>query len=129
MSGVAPSVGTPTHRTHEDNISTADLVAFQTRFAGWVRAADPKQRPISTGHATPRQGAWHLAQSYYAPQRDWGLDTEAQFTESVATQSAGCDIISYHYCTNPPNHTSRAVVSCFTSVYLTAMVMRRRWNG
>lgn len=99
MSGVAPPLGTPTHRSQADNISTADLVTFQTRFAGWVRAADPQQRPISTGHATPRQGAWHLARSYHAAQRDWGPDTEAQFVETVATQSAGCDLISYHYCT------------------------------
>ena len=102
-SGIAPPLGTPTHRSRADNFSTAELSSFQARYAGWIRAADSKRRPISTGHAVPRPGAWHLAQSYHAAQRDWGPDTEAQFRESVATQSSGCEIISYHYYPGPDN--------------------------
>ena len=102
-SGVAPPLGTPTHRSRADNFSTAELSAFQARYAGWIRAADSKRRPISTGHAVPRPGAWHLAQSYHAAQRDWGPDTEAQFRQSVATQSSGCELISYHYYPGPDN--------------------------
>ena len=100
-SGIAPPLGTPTHRSRADNFSTAELSSFQARYAGWIRAADSKRRPISTGHAVPRPGAWHLAQSYHAAQRDWGPDTEAQFRESVATQSTGCERISYHYYPGP----------------------------
>ena len=102
-SGIAPPLGTPTHRSRADNFSTAELSSFQARYAGWIRAADSKRRPISTGHAVPRPGAWHLAQSYHAAQRDWGPDTEAQFRESVATQSTGCELISYHYYPGPDN--------------------------
>jgi hypothetical protein len=96
-SGVAPPLGTPTFRSRADNFSTADLAAFQTRYAGWIRAADSKARPISTGHAVPRNGAYHLAKSYHEPQMDFSMDSEQQFQETVATQSTGCDLISYHY--------------------------------
>ncbi len=96
-SGIVPSLGTPTFRSRADNFSTADLAAFQVRYAGWIRAADSTARPISTGHAVPRQGAWHLAKSYYQPQRDWTMDTVEQFEHMVATQASGCDLVSFHY--------------------------------
>lgn len=96
-SGVAPRLGTPSFRSKADNFSTSELAAFQVVYAGWIRAVDSAALPISTGHAVPRQGAWHLSQSYHEQQRDWSMDSVQQFEHIVRIQSSGCDLISYHY--------------------------------
>lgn len=99
MSQIDSHMGTPTHRSRADNISTSDLVTFQHRVAGWIRAADNHKHPVSTGHSTPRPSAWHLAQNYLQPGNSsrWEHDTEDQFDQTVAIQAMGCDLISFHY--------------------------------
>lgn len=91
-------MGTPTSRTIQDNISTSDMVAFETWLANVIRSADSAyNRPISTGHSFPRRDAYHLQQSYHAAQRDWTLDTKEQFQQNLIETTACCEWISMHY--------------------------------
>ena len=44
----------------------------------------------------PRQGAWHLRQSYYSNHRDWTHDTQQQYIETMMDQNKGFDLVSVH---------------------------------
>ena len=78
----SPALGTPQTRISADNFSTADMVAYQSTVAGWIRtAAHPEQVLISSGHAIPRPAAHHLALSYHKHQYDWTKDTEDELVE------------------------------------------------
>lgn len=78
---VVPSLGTPTQRTAEDELTHAAIrVAFR-EFALEVRKHDP-QRIIVSGNAFPRVSAWHQAQ-----EKSWKKDTRAQFAEMLAADN------------------------------------------
>lgn len=95
---IAPQMGTPAFRTQQDNFSTSDMVAFTAWMGSVIRQADATlQRPIGSGCSTPRPSAYHLARSYHAAQRDWTLDTQAEFEENLALIHTGLDTVTVHY--------------------------------
>lgn len=97
-------LGTPQARTSADNFSTADMVAYQSTVASWIReAAHPENVQISSGHAMPRPAAHHLALSYHQKQRDWTLDTEAELVEVLQLFHRDLDLISVHIYPGPPS--------------------------
>ena len=78
---VAPSLGTPTQRTTEDDLTHAAFRVAMREFALEVRQHDP-QRPIVSGNATPRPSAWHQMR-----ERSWKKDTAEQFAEMFAADN------------------------------------------
>ena len=92
---VAPQMGTPAKRTSLDNFTTADMQSFQSHVLGWIHSLHPAAK-VSSGHAIPRQGAWHLRQSYYSKHRDWTHDTQQQYIETMMDQNIGFDLVSVH---------------------------------
>ncbi len=78
---VAPSLGTPTQRTGEDDLTHASVRVALREFALEVRRHDPL-RIIVSGNATPRPSAWHQAQ-----ERSWKKDTREQFAEMLAADN------------------------------------------
>ena len=92
---IAPSLGTPSTRTSQDNISTADLISFQKGASGWIRRHDTVH-PISTGHAVARPSAEHLRRSYHSPHRDWGADSRQDFQTNFRDICKYCELCSVH---------------------------------
>jgi hypothetical protein len=95
--------GSPKVRTRADNISTDDGIALFTAWAARIRAADPLQRPISTGHALARPSAEHLRAAYLKPNRDWTPDTETEFSTNFADITSCCEWGSVHIYPGPDN--------------------------
>jgi len=78
---VQPSLGTPAHRTAEDDLTHAVMRVALREFAREVRKHDP-QRMIVSGNAFPRPSAWHQAK-----EKSWGRDTREQFAEVLAADN------------------------------------------
>lgn len=78
---VVPGLGTPAHRSAEDDLTHAAIrVAFR-EFAIEVRKHD-SQRIIVSGNAFPRVSAWHQAK-----EKNWKPDTRQQFAEMLAADN------------------------------------------
>lgn len=78
---IQAGLGTPAHRTAEDELShTAVRVALK-EFAIEVRRQD-RQRLILSGNATPRPSAWHQAR-----EKSWRPDNREQFAEMLAADN------------------------------------------
>ncbi|NOS72386.1 MAG: cellulase family glycosylhydrolase [Verrucomicrobia bacterium] len=78
---VVPTLGTPSQRTADDELTHAAIrVAFR-EFAFEVRKHDP-HRIIVSGNAFPRLSAWHQAQ-----EKSWKQDTREQFAEMLAADN------------------------------------------
>ncbi|MHB8520633.1 MAG: cellulase family glycosylhydrolase [Limisphaerales bacterium] len=78
---VAPGLGTPAHRTADDDLTHAAIRVALREFALEVRKHDP-QRIIVSGNAFPRVSAWHQAQ-----EKSWKHDTREQFAEMLAADN------------------------------------------
>lgn len=78
---VAPGLGTPAHRTAEDDLTHAAIRVALREFAREVRKYDP-QRIIVSGNAFPRVSAWHQAH-----EKSWKQDTREQFEEMLAADN------------------------------------------
>ncbi len=78
---VVPALGTPTHRTAEDDLTHAAIRVALREFALEVRKHDP-QRIIISGNAFPRVSAWHQAHT-----KNWQHDTREQFAEMLAADN------------------------------------------
>lgn len=78
---VQPSLGTPAHRTGEDDLTHAAIRVALREFALEVRKHDP-QRIIVSGNAFPRISAWHQAK-----EKSWKPDTREQFAEVLAADN------------------------------------------
>jgi len=78
---VQPSLGTPAHRTAEDDLSHTAIRVALREFALEVRKHDP-QRIIVSGNAFPRISAWHQAK-----EKSWTRDTREQFAEVLAADN------------------------------------------
>jgi len=78
---VAPAVGTPAHRTAEDDLTHAAIRVALREFALEVRKYDA-ERIISSGNAFPRVSAWHQAK-----EKSWQSDTPEQFAEMLAADN------------------------------------------
>lgn len=86
-----PQLGTPAKRTEADYPTSEDISAAYAEFAETVRPLDPK-RPLMTGDATLRSGAWHLARGL-----GWKSDTDKQWGESLLKANpADIDTLSVH---------------------------------
>ena len=78
---VQPGLGTPAHRTAEDDLTHAAIRVALREFALEVRKHDP-QRIIVSGNAFPRISAWHQAK-----EKSWTRDTREQFAEVLAADN------------------------------------------
>jgi hypothetical protein len=78
---VTPALGTPTHRTTEDDLTHTAMRVALREFALEVRKHDP-QRIIISGNAFPRVSAWHQAQ-----EKSWQADTREQFAIVLAADN------------------------------------------
>lgn len=76
-----PSLGTPTYRTAEDELTHANIRTAIREFALEVRKYD-SWRIIVSGNAFPRVSAWHQAK-----EKNWQTDTPAQFAETLAADN------------------------------------------
>ena len=72
---VVASLGTPEHRSADDDVSQQDVRVALSAFAQEVRRWD-NGHFLSTGNAFPRTSAWHQAHG-----RTWTKDTPEQFAE------------------------------------------------
>lgn len=88
---VVPQLGTPEKRSAADFPSSADMAAAYRDFAETVRKLDSK-RPLMTGDAILREGAWHLARGL-----GWKADSHEQWRESlIAANPQPIDTLSVH---------------------------------
>src|ERR1019366_2014623 len=78
---VVPGLGTPAHRTAEDDLTHAAIRVALREFALEVRKYDP-QRIITSGNAFPRVSAWHQSK-----EKSWRNDTHEQFAEMLAADN------------------------------------------
>ena len=78
---VIPGLGTPSHRTAEDDLAQADVRVALREFALEVRKYD-SFRVIISGNAFPRASAWHQAK-----EGSWKQDTREQFAEMLAADN------------------------------------------
>lgn len=78
------------------NYSTNQLIAFQSRLAGFVRNLDPNHY-IDSGDALSRSAAEHLRASpeWIAP--DWTADSQSQFQKNLSDIHQGLDVVSVHF--------------------------------
>jgi hypothetical protein len=98
----SPALGTPGTRSAADNFTTADMVAFQSEVAQWIRESSSSTVLISSGHAVPRPAAHHLAESYHSKTRDWTKDTEEELEQVLALTHTDLDLISLHIYPDKP---------------------------
>lgn len=80
---VVPSLGTPDRRTKEDEVTHAQVREAVRAFAQEVRRHDA-DRLILSGHAFPRNSAWHQMQ-----RGSWERDTPEQFARVLAEDNPG----------------------------------------
>lgn len=80
---IVPSLGTPSTRSKEDKLYTADLKVMMEAFANEIRKYDGT-RMIITGNAIPRPSAWNLLNK-----NDWTTDTKQQFIDILGVQNPG----------------------------------------
>jgi hypothetical protein len=78
---VVPDLGTPAHRTAEDDLTHTAIRVALREFALEVRKHDP-QRIIVSGNAFPRVSAWHQAM-----EKSWKPDTRDQFAAVLAADN------------------------------------------
>lgn len=88
---VVPSLGTPSARTKEDKLYTADLVVMMEQFAKEVRKYDGTRIVIS-GNAVSRPAAYNLWRN-----KNWNKDSHVQFVEMLGVQNPEpVDVLSMH---------------------------------
>lgn len=78
---IVPSLGTPSTRSKQDKLSTADLKVMMAAFANEVRKYDGS-RIVITGNAVPRSSAWNLLKT-----QQWTRDTRDQYMEMLGLQN------------------------------------------
>jgi hypothetical protein len=78
---VVPGLGTPAHRSAEDELTHADIRVAIREFAREVRQLDPR-RIIVSGNAFPRVSAWHQEKA-----NSWQADSREQFAEMLAADN------------------------------------------
>jgi hypothetical protein len=78
------------------NYSTNQMIAFQSRLAGFVRNLDPTHY-IDSGAALPRSAAEHLRASPEWITSDWTADLQSQFQKNVGDIHQGSDVVSVHF--------------------------------
>jgi hypothetical protein len=76
-----PALGTPAHRTADDELTHANIRVALREFAIEVRRYDP-QRIIVSGNAFPRVSAWHQAKELISQR-----DTRSQFADMLAADN------------------------------------------
>ena len=88
---VVPELGTPTTRSKEDKLYTADLVVMMQTFAKEVRKYDGS-RIVITGNAVQRPAARNLWKN-----QSWTKDTRSEFIEMLGVQHPDpIDVLSSH---------------------------------
>eukprot|EP00047_Mylnosiga_fluctuans_P010586 m.17037 g.17037 ORF g.17037 m.17037 type:complete len:393 (+) comp3201_c0_seq1:43-1221(+) len=92
----APPLGTPAHRTRQDNFSTDDLIALQRDLAANIRAIDTMRRPISSGNDIPRSNAENMRATYHDSHQNYKPDTRDQFIKNIADVNAHVDWACVH---------------------------------
>jgi hypothetical protein len=88
---IVPDFGTPTERTARDKMYRKNIYVAYQAFADTVRAIDPT-RPIFSGDAMPRPGAYHNFHD-----ASWKADTLAQWEEMFLQDNAAMDGLSAHF--------------------------------
>lgn len=78
------------------NYSTNQLIAFQSRLAGFVRNLDPTHY-IDSGDALPRSAAEHLRANPGWIASDWSDDSQSQFQKHLSDIHQGSDVVSVHF--------------------------------
>lgn len=78
---VVPSMGTPTERTAQDEITHAMMRTALREFALEVRRHDLRH-PITSGNAFPRVSAWHQEREH-----SWTRDDEEQFATMLTADN------------------------------------------
>ena len=78
---IVPSLGTPSTRSKQDKLYTADLTVMMEAFAKEVRKYDGT-RIVITGNAVSRPAARNLWKN-----QSWTKDTRAEFMEMLAVQN------------------------------------------
>jgi hypothetical protein len=78
------------------NYSTNQLIAFQSRLAGFVRNLDPTHY-IDSGDALPRSAAEHLRASPEWITSNWTDDSQSQFQKNLSDIHQGSDVVSVHF--------------------------------
>lgn len=81
LPAIVPSLGTPSTRSKNDKLSTADLIVMMTAFAKELRKYDGT-RIVITGNAISRSSAWNLQHK-----KDWTRDTREQYIEVLGIQN------------------------------------------
>ena len=85
----------------------AAMTAFTADAVRIIRSIDAR-RPISSGMATPRPGAWHMERCELSgcppgvPGGFWGPDTKEQWQVALAEQQKGTDYWSIHVYVGTP---------------------------
>ncbi|OJY91683.1 MAG: hypothetical protein BGP13_07790 [Sphingobacteriales bacterium 40-81] len=88
---VVPSLGTPTTRSKQDKLYTADLIVMMKQFATEISKYDGS-RIIITGNAVARAAAWNLLNN-----KSWTTDTKEQFISMLNTQNPNpVNVLSTH---------------------------------
>lgn len=88
---IVPDLGTPTTRSKEDKLYTADLRVMMQAFANEVRKYDGT-RIVITGNAVQRPAARNLWKN-----QSWTKDTRSEFIEMLGVQHPDpIDVLSSH---------------------------------
>ncbi len=88
---VVPSLGTPTTRSADDELTYEAIRSAFQEFATEVRKYDP-HRIISTGDSVLRESAWHNWK-----EKTWRKDTPEQFQEMLSADNPPpVNVISIH---------------------------------
>lgn len=80
------------------NLSTNEMIAFNSRLAALIRGLDPSH-PIASGYAIPRTSAEHLRrQPEWSPGgADFTLDSAAEFQRNLVEIHQGLDVVTVHF--------------------------------
>jgi hypothetical protein len=91
----AKHLGTRPVRTRDDNLTTAQLVAFYANMTAHLHAIDPNHL-VSSGDSRPRPQSRSLRENY--PKQVWKQDSLADHMASLLQgQARPLDVISIHY--------------------------------
>jgi hypothetical protein len=95
------NLGNPATRDPERDILTTDLILpILTEFANLAKQLDP-ERPISTGHTTPRPSQWHQDQwkrGLLPLESAWDTDSNTEAEEiTLKLNPDPYDLISLHF--------------------------------